>query len=302
MNSRRNYLRIGIVGFLFLGAGVFLGWFLWPESPEPIVEYVAEVEEPEVKREVIGESVEGRSIEVFGFNRKADGSSETSANILFVGGIHGGYEWNSVLLAYEAIDHLTENPEVIPENTRVSIIPVLNPDGLYEIVGKEGRFSMADVEQEGKPFGTGRFNANDVDLNRNFDCKWAPESTWRGNPVSAGTRALSEPEARALRDYVLTERPSAVVFWHSKANTVYASECEEGILSETLDIMHAYADAAGYNKVEAFDAYPITGDAEGWLASLGIPAITVELKTHETVEWEQNRAGIEALFKYYEKK
>ncbi|MDA1334643.1 MAG: hypothetical protein O2794_01340 [bacterium] len=48
-----------------------------------------------------------------------------------------------------------------------------------------------------------------------------------------------------------------------------------------------------------FDAYEITGDAEGWLASINIPAITVELKTHETIEWSQNKAGIEALFKYY---
>jgi hypothetical protein len=63
--------------------------------------------------------------------------------------------------------------------------------------------------------------------------------------------------------------------------------------------MSAYAKAAGYNAVKSFDAYPISGDAEGWLASIGVPAITVELKTHETVEWDKNLAGIKALLNYY---
>ena len=64
--------------------------------------------------------------------------------------------------------------------------------------------------------------------------------------------------------------------------------------------MNAYSRASGYPAVKSFDQYAITGDADGWLASIGIPAITVELKTHEIVEWEGNLAGIKALFKYYE--
>ncbi|KKT32826.1 MAG: Permease, partial [Candidatus Moranbacteria bacterium GW2011_GWF2_44_10] len=74
---------------------------------------------------------------------------------------------------------------------------------------------------------------------------------------------------------------------HSQANAVYASECKNGILPKTLDIMNIYAHAAGYPAVKSFDAYAITGDAEGWLASINIPAITVELKTHETIEWDK---------------
>ena len=125
---------------------------------------------------------------------------------------------------------------------------------------------------------------------------------WKSNVVSAGTRPFSEPESAALRDFVRATAPDAVIFWHSKSNAVYASECKNGILPETLAIMKAYARASGYAQVEKFDAYEITGDAEGWLASINIPAITVELKTHETVEWEQNLAGIKALMSYYTQK
>ncbi len=59
--------------------------------------------------------------------------------------------------------------------------------------------------------------------------------------------------------------------------------------------MNVYADAAGYGKVEKFDAYPITGDAEGWLASIGIPAVTVEFESDTDTEWSRNLAGVKAV-------
>jgi hypothetical protein len=65
--------------------------------------------------------------------------------------------------------------------------------------------------------------------------------------------------------------------------------------------MDTYAKAAEYNSVASFDAYPVSGDAEGWLASIGIPAITVELETRTSPEWERNKSGIEALLKLYSK-
>ncbi len=275
-----------VLALIAASAGAYFVFFAPEQVPAPVADVVATTP----ARTVIGQSVEGRAIEAYTF-----GSGDT--HLLFVGGIHGGYEWNSVLLAYEAMEYLTAYPETIPDTVSVTIVPVANPDGLYEAVGTAGRFTRADVTSGDTA--QARFNANAVDLNRNFDCKWAPESSWRGEVVSAGSAPFSEPEARAIRTIVTTTNPAAVVFWHSQADAVYASECEEGVLPETLAVMNAYADAAGYRAVESFDAYPITGDAEGWLASLGIPAITVELATHETVEWEQNKKGIEALFSYY---
>ncbi len=261
-------------------------------EPAPIVEEPVEIPDPMITTSTIGTSVEGRVIESVSI-----GTGEE--HILFVGGIHGGYEWNSVLLAYEMIDYLSANLESIPENLTIDIIPNLNPDGIYTVIQKEGRFSFADVPDPSTRGAAGRFNANEVDLNRNFACKWAPESTWRGEVVSAGTAAFSEPEAAALRDFVAKTNPKAALFWHSKANNVYASECENGVLPETLTLMETYAEAADYGKVPVFDAYPITGDAEGWLASLGIPAVTVELETADSIEWDRNLAGTLATIELY---
>ena len=268
-------------------------------TPKPIVE--VKTNEPIYK--IIGTSVEGRKIESYTFlpDDGQAGGNGTTTHLAFVGGVHGGYEWNSVLLAYQFIDHLSATSTVIPKNLTITVIPTANPDGLFKVVGKEGRFVAADASVNETTLASGRFNARGVDLNRNFDCKWQPEATWRSQKVGAGTAAFSEPEAMAIKNFVLNNKPTAVVFWHSQANAVYASECQAGVLPQTLAIMNAYAKAAGYAAVPAFTAYPVTGDAEGWLASINIPAITVELKTHETIEWEQNLAGIKALFNYYSK-
>lgn len=293
MTRNRVYGGTLILAGIVVLVLVWLGARSEPEPIEvPILPVIEELEEPEELVEVIGQSVEGRDILAYTYG-------EGDTHLVFVGGIHGGYEWNSVLLAYEYMDHLRAAPESLPDNMQVTIVPDANPDGTFRMVGKEGRFVASEAPQDRDDAIPGRLNANDVDLNRNFDCKWQPEAVWRGQEVSAGSAAFSEPEARALRDFALKHTPDAFIFWHSRANNVYASECEEGILPETLDITRAYANAADYGVVEVFDAYPVTGDAEGWLASIGIPAITVELETHADTEWERNIAGVEALYEYY---
>lgn len=284
--------RTLIVGILIALAALAAGAvvYLTLHKETPVVEVPAPV--ATTTHAVIGTSVEGRSIESYTY-----GTGETK--LVFVGGIHGGYEWNAVLLAYNLMDYLDANPNAVPSNLQITVIPDANPDGTFKIVGKEGRFVATDAKTGDQS--AGRFNAHGVDLNRNFGCKWQPEATWRGNKVSAGTSAFSEPEAAALRDYFTKEKPVAAVFFHSQANAVYASECQNGILPETLAVMNAYAGAAGYPSVSSFDAYPVTGDIEGWLASINIPAITVELSSHESVEWSKNKLGIDALIKRYTK-
>jgi predicted deacylase len=285
---KKNILIVfGALTLVCVGAIVFIKQCSTIHVPTPIT-----TEPARSTREIVGTSVEGRDIEAYTY-----GTGKT--RLLFVGGIHGGYEWNSVLLAYQFIDYLEKSPNVIPKNLTISIIPSANPDGLYRVIQKNGRFTAEDVPANPRLTELGRFNARNVDLNRNFDCKWQPKSMWKSKVVSAGLQAFSEPEAIAIRDFVVSKNPDSAIFWHSKASAVYASKCETGILPKTLDLMNAYAEASKYIPIKSFTQYETTGDAEGWLASINIPAITVELSTHETVEWERNLAGVKAIFEYY---
>ncbi|HVU80258.1 MAG TPA: M14 family metallopeptidase [Candidatus Paceibacterota bacterium] len=288
MPSRRILVAIAAL-LVLLGGGAAFALLHTKPAPAP----AAEAPKPEYpSSETVGKSVEGRAITAYTY-----GTGSTT--LLFVGGMHGGYEWNSVLLAYQFMDYLAANPAAVPANLSIAVIPSINPDAVYEAVGKEGRFAAADATTSVAALAAARFNAHDVDLNRNFACHWQATSTWQNRPVSAGSAAFSEPEAQALRAFVTKHKPAVAVFWHSAAGSVYASECDAGVLSGTMDAMNAYAKAAGYPAVASFDAYPITGDSEGWLASQNIPAITVELSSHTAVEWDKNLAGIKSLVSLY---
>jgi hypothetical protein len=212
-----------------------------------------------------------------------------------VGGIHGGYEWNTILLAYEMIDYFQTHPESIPDSISLIIIPSANPDGQVLVTGKEDRFTAADVAENSTP---GRFNANNVDLNRNWDCQWEPVGQWRSQQVSGGSAPFSEPESVVFRDYFLSQQPQAVIFLHSAANGVFAAGCPDTHLDSML-LAQAYGAATGYPVFEQFLSYPITGDAGDWLTTQGIASITVELVSHQAIEWPKNLAGMLAVLDYY---
>ncbi len=243
---------------------------------------------------VIGKSVDGRDIFAYHF-----GTGETE--VLFVGGIHGGYEWNTSLVAFEAVDYLKANPNVIPSNVKVTVVPVLNPDGLNKVAGTSTRFSITDIPTSEGATVPGRFNANNVDLNRNFDCDWQASASWQNKTVSGGSSAFSEPESQAIKNYIENQNPKAVIVWYSAAGGVFSSSCHNGVLVETNALTNTFAKASGYPAYEEFNYYEITGDMVNWLAKKGIPAISVLLTNHKDIEWTKNKAGIDAILNYYAK-
>ncbi|MEK7622077.1 MAG: M14 family zinc carboxypeptidase [Patescibacteria group bacterium] len=241
---------------------------------------------------VIGQSVEDRDIVAYRYGNGAK-------KLLFVGGVHGGYSWNTPLLAYQLMDYLKANPTAIPSSVEVTVIPVLNPDGLNQVVGTTAKFTEAQVSASSAVKIAGRFNANKVDLNRNFDCDWQASGKWQTRTVSGGTAAFSEPESLAFKNYIESASPTAVVVWYSSAPGVFSSSCHEAVLPETTVLTNEYATAAGYPAYKTFDFYKITGDLVNWLAKNQIPAISVLLASHDDVEWDKNLAGIKAIFAHY---
>lgn len=294
---------IALVVIIIAGGGVY--FFIRnspPKAPVPKEEATVTTTPPapvvtsqnDGKTSVIGKSVEGRDITAYQY-----GTGDTK--ILFVGGLHGGYEWNTTLVAYELMDYLAKTPSVIPAKVQITVIPVVNPDGLVKVAGTAGRFSQTDVASSTATQIAGRFNANRVDLNRNFDCDWQSTGTWQKTAVSGGSKAFSEPESQAVKAYVEANNPAAVVVWYSAAGGVFSSSCDAGVSSATRALTNLYGAASGYPAHESFDFYETTGDMPNWLAKKNIPAISVLLSTHEDTEWAKNQKGIEALLTYYAK-
>ena len=249
---------------------------------------------------IIGKSVEGKDITAYHFYSNNE-NAQVDTKLLFIGGIHGGYSWNTSLVAYELMDYLKNNNSEIPENVEVTVIPSMNIDGLSKVTGTDGQFSKSDVSATDTERVLARFNENDVDLNRNFDCEWQATSKWQNKDVSGGDKAFSEPESQTIQSYVDKYNPNAVVVWYSAGGGVFASSCKNGVSDETKSLTNIYAKASGYKPYESFNFYEITGDMVNWLAKKNIPAISVLLTTHTDTEWSKNQKGIEAILKHYAK-
>lgn len=219
-----------------------------------------------------GTSVEGRALTGL---RIGSGSHV----LMLVGAVHGGFEVNSIALIEALATHFQANPADLPPDTALVLIPMLNPDGVAR-----GRVLE------------GRFNANAVDLNRNWPCGWQAEAYFRNQVVSAGSQPLSEPETAALAALIQTLQPSAVLFYHAAASGVFAGNCGGEVGSEALSA--AVGTAAGYDFGAAFSAYPVTGTAPSWVNSIGIPSADVELASATDPEIERNLAGVLAALQW----
>ena len=250
-----------------------------------------EEEEPEfVTSRVIGPSADGYEITAYSYGY---GDRE----LLLIGGIHGGYSPGTVITAYEMMDHLENNPELVPEDVRVTVVPVLNPDGLAEVVkDPEAKITAADITDHRE---AGRFNRNNVDLNRNFDCNWQSTGLWREREVDGGSEPFSEPEAQALREYVLNDRPEEVIVYYAAGGAVYSASCNDSASADSEELMNVYTEASGYPAAGLFESYQLSGDAADWLAKEGVTTISVLLSDHIEAETEKNLRGLEAVLERY---
>jgi len=191
-----------------------------------------------------------------------------------IGGIHGGYEWNTVVLVSETLKYLQENPALVPDGVTLYVIPCANPDGY-----------AAGTDRE-----HGRVNGNGVDLNRNWDYHWQPTATHGTRPVNAGTHPFSEPETAALRDFILEQNVEAAIFYHSAmARVFYGAERDR---SATYELAVAVSEATGYPIAAGVPGQITTGDAIDWMSTQGLAGVEVELTTHEDIEWERNLRGL----------
>ncbi len=227
----------------------------------------------------IGRSVNGVPIEAVQL-------SQGSKPVLFVGGIHAGYAPNALALVEAMITHFQAHPDQIPPGIALYVIPNLNPDSP----------NMPGVVD-------GRLNANGVDLNRNWDCRWQANNTILDQfvPNSGGGGPVSEPESQALQAFIQAIAPQTVIFWGAGGRATGLSSpgaCEE-ISLVSAPLAQAYGRAADFNFVDGPIVQADTtlnGDVTNWLDKIGIPAAFIILPRFQDYNWEQNYAGIQAVF------
>ena len=203
--------------------------------------------------------------------------SEGPTKVLILGGQHGGPERNTVQLVEALLDYFVNNPAELAAGVELDVLSVANPDGVVD--------------------GSRQFLSG-VDPNRNWGGPdWRPDaydSNARFRVGLGGPEPFSEPETRALADWVMRARPALVINYHSAGGFMFGPR--EGLGG---DMAAAYAEASGYSwpqpgRGSSPLGYSATGNMNGWLREAGVPGILVELSTPSGTEISRNLAGLKA--------
>lgn len=219
----------------------------------------------------LGTSVQGRSIYAYYFGNG-------SQKIVFFASIHGSESNTKATLNYW-INELENNTSKIPSDKTIIVIPSINPDGIANST---------------------RFNANGVDLNRNFDtANWTSGTYLQDNyyPNGGGSMPFSEPESVIIRNLILREHPYLTLTYHAAAGYVVPSNT---VLGTTLG--QKYAQMTGYRYIApgtsgAF-AYAITGTFEEWAEEHGYNALVIELSSAYSSQFSQNKNAMWEMVNY----
>ncbi len=237
----------------------------------------------------IGTSVEGRDITGIRFTlaRARRGLRHRPKPAALFLGTHHAREHLSTevpLLLARWLSDNRDRPEVrrLLRTREIYIIPLVNPDGAeYDHATGAYAWQRKNMRQN-------EDGSLGVDLNRNYGYHWGEggASTDPGSDIYRGPAPFSEPETRAVRDFI-NSHPNlkVLVSYHTFSELIlypwgYTSEPIEDskALLAYKAMAQKMAEWTGYTPMQSSDLYVASGDTCDWAwGEKGIFSFTFEL-------------------------
>jgi hypothetical protein len=222
---------------------------------------------PTPPQQTIGRSVQGRPIQALAVG-------QGPKVVTFVGDTHGQPESVTDNLMLMAASYYRQHRQEIPAGVTAYFIPTMNPDGLAD---------------------GARLNAHGIDLNRNWGTSdWSTNVTEPTGRLAGGggLEPFSEPESRAMRDFLLENHAVASIFYHAPWGGIFEEP-------HSIQFGQALGAASGYPAHAPGDTpYPITGTAHRWADEHGEVSALLELRPDGGLEWPANHAAMDAALQW----
>lgn len=244
------------------------------------------------KLAVIGRSVQGREILALKVTKDAGRTADGSRpSVLYVGGQHAR-EWIGVEVARRLMHHFVDgygrNPDVtdLVDTRELWFVLVANPDGYQYTFDVERlwRKNLRDNDRDGQIS-----NVDGVDPNRNFDEHWNYDNEGSSSDFSSqtyrGPSAASEPETRAMQDFLQRMRFKFLVNYHSYGQLLLYSfgwQVQTPSIDDPIFVALSGTDdrpaIEGFNPGVGADLYTTNGETTDYAhAKAGTLAWTPEL-------------------------
>jgi hypothetical protein len=202
---------------------------------------------------VIGTGSDGNPINVY-IREPCAGATDVKT-VFIASSVHGS-ESGGQLISHELLFN-----EDIPDNIRIVAVPEINKFGI----------TFRDSNGYG-----GRVNSNGVNINRNFDYRWATlPGDVGGDGNNKGPTPSSEPETQALVNFVQSIPIDLALHYHD--NIQYVAAVGN---STPISLAQTYGNVSSTTPIRPAEGGRVfqRGSFDGWQnESLGTPALLIEM-------------------------
>ena len=239
---------------------------------------------------IIGKSILGKSIPLITLGKG-------KKSVIYIGG-HHGMEWiTSALLinfikdfcfGYKNARNIFEiSTKILFETRKIYILPMLNPDGIeYSIHGvstenvlRERLFKM----NGNNDFTTWQANARGVDLNHNYNAGFQEYKIIErklnisgGAPTKySGEYPESEPETRALCNFIRWSNPELALTLHTQGEEIYYTSGER-FCHNSLSIVKTLSRLTEYSISFPSGTAKYGGFTDWFIEEFDKPSFTLE--------------------------
>ncbi len=236
----------------------------------------------------LGESVEGRDIYAYKFENNSFHAGN-KIKVLFLGGIHGN-DVGTIKLMHRLIFYLAGVRA--PLGLTVYVIPCLNVDGHVRAIMRP------DYVHGGV---MARLNANEVDLNCNFDTKSFQIENYgvfeeENVSIFCGEKPFSEPESKLLADFVLRNGISVLYSFQAGTGEVIGGKNK---LAERL--VKEFTDRTKLQQLQEaqWKLRNETGTLKEWCDENNVAYIGIGSHSRYGSEWKNQKNAIINAIKYH---
>ncbi|MBS1984696.1 MAG: zinc carboxypeptidase [Bdellovibrionales bacterium] len=233
----------------------------------------------------LGRSVENRDIPLLRISGKTLGeAANAQLPVIFYMGCHHAREHLSVemplLFAHYLLDNYGKDATItrLVDSREIYIAPVTNPDGHVYDFTEDGRGRLWRKNRSANGDGS-----KGVDLNRNYGYGWGTggSSTDPRSETYMGPQPFSEPETRAVRDFVSSQpRMTTLLTLHSYSELIL------------YPWGHTKTPVGEGNKADLAIYEKMGRDMSQWNHYTSEPASSLYIASGDTTDWSYGTHGV----------